>query len=212
MMTHLGLTMFLAVTLGQPGPVEISPKLETAFAKSIAHEKQLQYVDAIKALTDLPPADQQSYYAQVRLGYLHYTSANYPAGRTAYEAALRVNPNSTEAKLGLVLVVLAQLKFSEAEGLCNEIISQDPGNYFANLRLAFALRNQYKFDQAEAIDNMLMERYPSDVRVLLEAGLVHVGKKDKEGANQIFRRVLLLDPENVLANQQLGRDSKKKAG
>ena len=47
---------------------------------------------------------------------------------------------------------------------------------------------------------------------MLEAGLVKVGQKNKVAADQIFRQVLLLDSENVIANQQLGRVSKKKAG
>ena len=213
MMTHLGLTLFVALSLGQPGPAqEFSPKLEVAFAKSIAHEKQLQYADAIKALTSLGMADQQSYYTQVRLGWLNYKSAKYAEAKTAYEAAVQQIPTSTDAKLGLILVVLAQAKYVDAEILCKEVLGDDPGNYYANLRLAFALRYQLKFDQAEAVDNMLLERYPTDVSVLLEAGYVKLGKKEKEAANQIFRRVLLLDPENVLASQALGQDSKKKAG
>ncbi len=211
-MNHLGLTMLLALTLGQATPTDISPKLESAFAKSIAYEKQVQYPDAIKALTDLPAVEQGSYFTQLRLGWLNYKSAKYTEAETAYRAALGTMPTATEAKLGLSLVLLAQLRFAEAEMLCQEVLQEDPGNYFANLRLAYALRNQSKFDQAEAVNKLLMDRYPTDVSVLLEAGLTKVGQKDKPAADQIFRRVLLLDADNAIANQQLGRASKKKAG
>ena len=211
-MNPLGLTMFLAMTLGQANLTEVSPKLETAYAKSIAYERQQQYSDAIKALTDLGPAEKNTYFTQIRLGWLNYQHANYDEAKIAYEAALRLMPQSTEAKLGMVLVVLAQARYAEAEVMCQEILAQDPGNYYANLRLAFALRNQLKFDQAEVVNNLLMQRYPTDVSVLLEAGLVKVGQKNKVAAEEIFRRVLLLDAENAIANQQLGRVGKKKAG
>lgn len=211
-MNHLGLTLLLALSFGQVNPGDITPKLEAAFAKSVAYEKQLQYADAIKALTDLPVVEQGSYFAQLRLGWLNYRSAKYKESEIAYKAALESIPTATEAKLGLVLVVLAQLRFAEAEMLCQEVLKADPGNYYANLRLTYALRNQSKFDQAETINNLLMERYPTDVSVLLEAGLSKVGQKDKPAADQIFRRVLLLDADNEIANQQLGRTSKKKAG
>ena len=211
-MNHLGLTVLLALTMGQANPTDISPKLEAAFSKSIAYEQQLQYADAVKALTDLAAPEQSSYFTQLRLGWLNYKSAKYTEAETAYKAALKAMPNATEAKLGLVLTVLAQLRFAEAEMLCQEVLSQDPGNYYANLRLAYALRNQLKFDQAEAVNNLLIERYPTDVSVLLEAGLVKVGQKDKAAADVLFRRVLLLDADNAIANQQLGRAGKKKAG
>lgn len=211
-MNPLGLALVLAMTLGQATPTDISPKLEAAFAKSIAYEKQQQNADAIKALADLTGPDQRSYFTQLRLGWLNYRSAKYTEAEISYKAALKTMPNATEAKLGLVLVVLAQLRFAEAETLCKEVLAQDPGNYFANLRLAYALRNQSKFDQAEAVNSLLMERYPTDVGVLLEAGLTKVGQKDKPAADQIFKRVLLLDADNAIANQQLGRAGKKKAG
>lgn len=211
-MNSLGLTMILAMTLGQAHPTDVTPKLEAAYAKSIAYEKTLQYSDAIKALTDLGVAEKNTYFAQIRLGWLNYKNAKYDEAKLAYEAALQLMPNSTEAKLGLVLVVLAQARYAEAEVMCQEVLAKDPGNYYANLRLAFALRNQLKFDQAEVVNNLLMERYPTDVSVLLEAGLVKVGQKNKVAADEIFRRVLLLDSENAIANQQLGRVSKKKAG
>ena len=211
-MTHLGLTLWMSLAVGQMAP-DVTDKLEAAFAKSISYEKQLQYADAIKVLTDLPLSDRQGYYAQVRLGFLYYSSAKYAEGKAAYEAAIQQAPESTEAKLGLTLVLLAQLKFSEAEGMARQVIQQDPFNYFANLRLAFALRNQYKFDQADAVNNTMLDRYPSDVSFLLEAGLCKVGKKDQDAANKIFQRVVLLAPDNAIANQQLKRDpSKKKAG
>jgi tetratricopeptide (TPR) repeat protein len=211
-MNPLGLAMLLAMTLGQATPTDLSPKLEAAFAKSIAYEKHQQNAEAIKALTDLTGPDQSSYFTQLRLGWLNYNSAKYTEAEIAYKAALQAMPNATEAKLGLVLVVLAQLRFAEAETLCKEVLAQDPGNYYANLRLAYALRNQSKFEQAEAVNKLLLERYPTDVSVLLEAGLVKVGQKDKAAADQIFRRVLLLDADNAIANQQLGRTGKKKAG
>jgi len=212
MMMLPGYSVVLMLVLGQAAP-DADSKLEAAFGKSLQYERQLNYDDAAKSLLALAPAQQQGYLVQMRLGWLNYKNAKYPTAREAYEAAIRVSPKSTEAKLGLILVVLAQGKFEEAEGLAKQVLQTDPGNYYANLRLGFALRMQSKFTQAEEIDSKLVEAYPTDVSAMLEMGLVKVGLKDKEAAAKYFQRVLLLDPDNVIANQQLGRDgSKKKTG
>ena len=211
-MLHLGFPIVVMLALGQAAP-DVDAKLEAAFAKSIQYEKQLNYDEAKKPLQSLTAAQQQTYFVQVRLGWLAYKNGQYPEARESYEAAVRLSPKSTEAKLGLVLPVLAQGRWAEAEGLAKQVLQADPNNYFANLRLAYALRMQSKFTQAEEIDNRLVEAYPTDVSVLLELGLTKVGLNQKEAAAKVFQKVLLLDPENAIANQQLGRDgTKKKAG
>lgn len=212
MMMPSGYSVVLMLALGQVAP-DVDGKLEAAFGKSIQYERQFNYDEAAKSLLALSPTQQKGYLVQMRLGWLYYTNAKYGPARDAYEAAIRVSPKSTEAKLGLILTVLAQGRFEEAEGLAKQVLQADPGNYYANLRLGYALRMQSKFTQAEDVDNRLVEAYPADVSAMLELGLVKIGKKEREAAENIFRRVLLLDPDNVIANQQLGRDvSKKKSG
>ena len=211
-MLHIGIPFVVMLALGQTAP-DTEAKLEAAFAKSIQYEKQLNYDEARKSLQVLGAAQQENYFVQVRLGWLAYRNGKYPEAQVSYEAAVRLSPKSTEAKLGLVLTVLAQGRWAEAEGLAKQVLQTDPQNYFANLRLAYALRMQSKFAQAEEIGEQLMEAYPADVSVLLELGLTKVGQNEKEAAAKMFQRVLLVDPENVIANQQLGRGSvKKKAG
>lgn len=209
MFTLTSFSTVLLLTLAQSAP-EIDSKLEAAFGKSIQYERLLNYDDAVKALTALPAAQQKGYLVQIRLGWLQYKGGKYAAAREAYEAAIRVSPKSTEARLGLILVVLAEGKFEDAENRARQILSTDPGNYYANLRLGYALRMQSKFTQAEEVDNRLVEAFPTDVSALLELGLTKVGLKQKDAAAKVFLKVLLLDPDNAIANQQLGRTGEKK--
>jgi len=57
-----------------------------------------QTFNAIKILEGIPLIDKKNYKALVKLGQLYRSVDNYDKARAYYEAALRVNPNDTEAE------------------------------------------------------------------------------------------------------------------
>lgn len=85
------------------------------------------------------------------------------------------------------------------------VLTMDSGNYYASLRLAIALRMQGKLSQAEQVNTSMLGLYPTDVSFLTQLGLVHVGQKNRAAARQVFRKVLTLDPENVVAKKHASR-------
>jgi hypothetical protein len=56
--------------------------------------------------------------------------------------------------------------------------------------------------------NRFLPLYPTDVKFLTELGLVKSAKNQREAARRIFVDVLTLDPENVLAKEQLNTPAK----
>jgi len=67
---------------------------------------------------------------------------------------------------------------------------------------------QKKFDAAEDVLNRALPLYPTDVKYLTELGLVKVAQDKCTAARRIFTDVLTLDPENVVAKEQLNSTNK----
>ncbi len=183
-------------------------EIRDAYYKSYSYEKTQNYDDAIKAIMPVVSAYPQGYTVNLRLGWLYYLAGNYANSKTYYQAAIKIAPASIEAKLGYTLPLLAQERYEEAEAVTKEIIRIDASNYYANLRLAFALRMQKKLDAAEEVLNRALPLYPTDVKYLTELGLVKVAQDQCTAARRIFTDVLTLDPENVVAKEQLNTTNK----
>ncbi len=174
-----------------------------AFKASYRYEKMGAYQDAIKALWPVYKKYPRFYLVNLRLGWLYYLSGKYRNSIKYYKQAVQIKPGSFEALLGLSLPLMAQKNWSEVERLMNQIVSQDFYNYYANLRLAIALRLQNKAKLAKKISRKMLARYPTSLDFLVELGrdLLWEGKKNE--AKRVFREVLLLDPENVVAREVL---------
>ncbi len=197
------LGVFLIFLGTQTALVYSAGTVAQAFRASYRYEKMGAYQDAIKALWPVYKEHPRFYLVNLRLGWLYYLSGKYRNSIKYYKQAIEIRPNSFEALLGLSLPLMAQKNWTQVERLMNQIVSQDYYNYYANLRLAIALRLQNKAKLAEKVARKMLVRYPTSLDFLVELGrdLLWEGKKDE--AKRIFREVLLLDPENVVAREVL---------
>ena len=203
--TSLALAVFAASAVtGQPTGVRMTDDdIRDAYHKSYQYEKTQNYADAIKALTLLHQAYPEGYTVNLRLGWLYYLSGNFANAKLHYQTVIKVAPSSVEAKLGFMLPMLAQARYKDVEAMAKQVMEIDHSNYLANLRLAIALRMQKKFDQAEEVAMRMLVLYPTDLGFLTQLGLIKIAQKDPESATQLFTDILILDPENVTAKQQL---------
>ena len=174
---------------------------QDAFLQSYRYEKAGNSADAIRTLL---PARKKGHLYNVRLGWLHYLSGDYAKSKRYYQVAIQRAPRAVEPRLGLMLPLLVQKRYSEVESTARQVLMIDASNFYASLRLTVSLRMQGKVSQAKAVCSDMLELYPTDVSFLVEAGLNNVGMKNTPSANTAFRRALTLDPENVTAKHQLG--------
>ncbi|RMH73551.1 MAG: tetratricopeptide repeat protein [Gemmatimonadetes bacterium] len=186
--------MFTQSALGLTGE-----EIKTAYERSYTYEKIQDYQNAIKAMLAVFNAYPEGYTVNVRLGWLYYLNQNYANAIDHYQKAMKTAPYAAEAKLGYLLPLLAQGKYSEVEKIAYQILTIDYYNYYANLRLALALRMQEKYDLAQTVVERMLLLYPTDVPFLVEQALVKQAQDDPEAATAIFWDVLILDPENVTA-------------
>ncbi len=176
-------------------------ELQEALRVSVEQEKTLNYREAIKTILAKYDAHPDDYTFNLRLGWLYYLSGDYRRSVEYYDKAVHLAPEATEAKLGRLLALLANTQYKEAEVAADQVVRNDPGNYYGNLRLAFALRMQAKLIAAERVVKRMLVAYPVDIPFLSESGLLDVAQNKTDAARETFAEVLSLDPTNTLAKQ-----------
>ncbi|HXI34745.1 MAG TPA: tetratricopeptide repeat protein [Gemmatimonadales bacterium] len=91
---------------------------------------------------------------------------------------------------------------SEIEKLERRYAENPKGRNFAPL--ADAYRKAGQLDQAIELCKSGLERHPDYVSAYIVYGRCLVDKKDDTGADEVFHKVLTLDPENIIALRVLG--------
>jgi len=178
--------------------------IRKAFVRSIEHETNGDYQQAIDELIRLPMQSQVDYPVHLRLGWLYYLSGDYPTSEWHYQEAIAALPQAIEPRLGHLLPVLAQGRYAEAETIAGQLASIEPDNYYANLRLAYALRMQGKYEAAVPVCQHALRVVPDDATLLAELALDHQGLQQHENARQLAQQILFIDGNNATANQILG--------
>lgn len=158
-------------------PVAHDATIREALRQSSGFEKSQDFEKAIAAVLPLAAAHADDYTLNVRLGWLNYLDKKYDASEKSYRAAIEAAPQSIEAKLGLLLPLLADAKYQTAESVARQILETDPANYLANLRLAVALRLQLKLDEAQEIVESNLAKYPADVYFQAERASLSIAGK-----------------------------------
>lgn len=175
------------------------------FRKAYNLENEGKYTEAIASLANVKTNKTYEYFVNLRLGWLNYLAGQQVESQNRYESAVKLAPRAVEPLVGLLLPLLAQEKFTDAEQIARQAVQLDSLNYFARLRLGYALRKQQKFAEAEKSNDLLLRRYPGDVTMLLEQALTLEGLHRPDEALRLFRRVQLLAPENPIALKALKR-------
>lgn len=156
--------------------------------------------ESLGALERIATAER-GYVFHLRKGWLLYLLGRYDDSVVSYGQAIGAAPKSIEAELGVMLPLMAQRKWADAEKHGREALKRDPGNYLAGSRVAWSLYNLGRYGDALPLYEKLVESYPSDVDMRNGVGwsLLKLGK-GKEAA-QAFRGVLAIAPKNALAQE-----------
>jgi tetratricopeptide (TPR) repeat protein len=174
-----------------------------AWSRSLAAEQAGRLEAALSALDALPQPQHSSYAALFRRGWLHYRLAHHEQALIAYKAASLLNPRSIEARLAMLLPLMAQERWDEVVVIAEQVLRRDPDDYLALSRLAFAKFNSQHFPEAEAVYRRVVELYPSDLEMRAGLGwaVLRMGKQPEAAA--LFREVLDLSPEHESAKAGL---------
>jgi len=179
---------------------ESVPPISRVYQQSYEEEGKGNYQEAIFALMQASRGGDNSYLYHLRLGWLQYLASKYPDSVNSYRKAAILAKDSIEARLGLMLPLMAQGKWSDAEKVAKEILSLEPLSYLANSRLAYIYYNLSQYKEAESYYRKILLYYPGDIE--MQAGLAWALLKQnkKEAAEKVFDGILRYVPNHVSAN------------
>jgi tetratricopeptide (TPR) repeat protein len=172
------------------------------YYKSYNYEKMGDYKDAIKVLIPLYEKYPNGYTLNLRLGYLFFLDGKYENAIKHYKKASLIVPSSLEPLLALSRVYLTMKSFDNAIKYGSLIIKRDYYNFYGNYYLAKAFYYKKDYKNALLITNKMLNIYPTNVLFLTQLGLIYENL-DKQKAKKIFEDVIILDPNNIIANKYL---------
>ncbi len=173
------------------------------YYKSYNYEKMGDYKDAIKVLIPLYNKYPNAYTVNLRLGWLFYLNKNYKNSIFHYQKASMSIPSSLEVKLGMMRVYYVMGDYSNALKIGNVILKSDYYNYYGNYYEVLSLVALKNYKVAEILVNKMLSIYPTSVSFLVELGKIY--KLTKRDASEIFKNVLILDPNNVVAKEYFNK-------
>ena len=175
------------------------------WSESYALEANGEY-EAAAALFDpmlrKQPGDE---FALLRRAWLNYLAGNYNESQGDYKTALRLNPESLDARIGLALPLLAQQRWREAAITARKALEAAPWNYYAHLRLMVAEEGLREWQNLLDHTGELHRRYPSDATVLVYRARAQLWLGDKKAGRETYQQVLQRVPGHLEAQAFLAK-------
>ncbi len=149
-----------------------------------------------------PPADVTE--GHVVGGLLALRAADPKAARVSFDAALKVDANSPEAKLGLAVVCILEGAPKDAAPLLVAALKANQYLIDAWLDLGSMYLAAGKVDQADAMFAQARLRDPSSAEALVGQAVVQIVKGSAKDGQPLLEAALKVDPTHHYAHYALG--------
>ncbi len=191
--------IFFAVKLNSKTPDE---KVR-AFNESIKLESDGKIDKAIEPLLKIYNTAKENYLINLRLGWLYYQKKDYSRSKDYYSEAIRLNPKSIDAKLGLTLPLSALNEWNKVKELYLDILKTNAMDYTANLRLGQIYLQNGDYNNAKKHLEIAYNTFPSYYEPNLSLGWTYyyLGMRDK--AKILLTHALMLSEGDKLASEGL---------
>lgn len=198
------------------------PRLADAYynlgSLDLKMDRKTEALAAFQKAVSIAPNDP---YAQDGLGYAYQITGNYTAAIPAHQAATRLTPNNASFWLNLglaqqnaarkqldsksaadraagqTLLTAAQSSLAQAQKLA-------PEDYTIRATYGEALYESKRDEEASAQFKKAAQLHPAEYKPLYNLALAQSRLKHYEAAEEAYRGVLKLDPNNIGALQGLG--------
>ncbi len=195
------ITYLLFVLLSQSVLAE-----ESLWSKSYLLESEGKYQQAAAVLEPVLSESGIGEYGWLRTGWLHYLQANYNDSRKAYLKALDLNNQSIDARLGIILPLLAKQRYREVEYYANQIISIDPWNLKANVYLMLVEEVNKEWSTLAQHAQRVSQRYPTDADSLVYLARAYAWLGESDLAKRVYQRVQMIYPTNIEASYYINNN------
>ena len=168
-----------------------------AFADSYGLEASKLYDRAAEVLKLVYA--ENNYEINLRLGWLYYCNGKYTDAIAYYQKAINAQPNSIEARLGIVLPLSVIPKWDDVLKQYLDILKIDPKHASVNYRTALIYYNKKSYSETKKYLDTYLASYPFDYDALALAGWNYLKLNQKNEAKDCFQRALLNRPEDKQA-------------
>jgi tetratricopeptide (TPR) repeat protein len=186
--------------VAEPGAISQAQILD-AYAQSYKLETDKQFDASEQSIR--PMADRGDEYALLRQAWLAYQAGNYKLSEARYSAIVGRNPSLVEARLGLMLPLMAQSRWKDAAAQAREVLAQNPGQYIAHVRLLRCEEAMKQWDVVEAHADQMAALYLSDSDILIAKARARAARRQVAAARDAYATVLTRTPDNEEAQLYL---------
>ncbi len=176
-------------------------KTSAAFQASYEAENKGDYSTAIQQMTSIYKAG--SYEANIRLGWLYYSSGRFSDALPYYQKSIEIMPMSVEARLGLINAAAALGNWVLVENQYIEILKVDPLNTTANYRLGLIAYGKEDYGTALKHFTKVLNLYPFDYDTVVILGWTNLKLGKLREAKIMFQKTLLIKPNDSSALEGL---------
>ncbi|NND71071.1 MAG: tetratricopeptide repeat protein [Rhodothermales bacterium] len=152
---------------------------------------------------DLPEASQDAYGRWTDYGIGLLRSGDLHGAAAAFDRAVDLNPENSNAWVNLARVYVEEGDIDAAQPLLARALELDESNTKAHYFLGVALKALAEYDQALEHLRLVADRFPTDRVVLNQIGRILFLKEQFGEAIDTFRKVLLIDAEDLMAHYNL---------
>lgn len=135
----------------------------------------------------------------LELGRAYLSKGSPTQAATAFEQAIKIKPDYSDAQLQLANVKLQQGNLDGVVEEMKSLLEKRPNFLPAQLLLSQAYRSQGNFKEAERVLNEQLKATPNETEPHLLLALIYLQQGKRAGARQTLETVNRLDPRNVLA-------------
>ena len=160
--------------------------------------------DFSRAMSDLQAAKEGNPYAwSLRMGWLNYLAGNQDQSLMYYNEAIKLKPQSVEARLGLAYPTAALKQWDKLGGIYRDVLKIVPYNSNTLYLLGLLDYNLGNYAKAQNSLDEVIKMYPFDYSgVVLQAwACLKQGKYDE--ARSGFNQALLIKPGDTSALEGL---------
>jgi tetratricopeptide (TPR) repeat protein len=157
------------------------------------------YSSALQRVVALEAKGERGYVIQLRKAWLSYLTGRHDDAIVGYRAAISAEPDSLEARQGLILPLIAAKRWEGAEAACRDLLSRSPDDYYGLSRLAWVLFSAGRYPEAAKAYGEVLRRYPSDVDMRAGLGWSLLKQDQQAEARAAFAAVLAVAPNHASA-------------
>jgi len=186
---------FLGIAVSMAVAEELSPT-QRLWKNSFDAEQAGNYPSALEYNAAIRN-EHDSYYANLRAGWLNYLLQNYDEAISLYSKASIMAPGAVTPLLGLGNCYFAQDDTLNAVRVTSSVLALDPTNYTANKRLAELYWNAGDFARSSSYYLKLSSLFPEDLDTASALAWCYLKLGRTYDAGVIFNNILIVSPDHA---------------